>query len=62
MHMRCRVLDIMRRDADRDPEAFPDALRARKLLNQVRLKFFLFFFHFPNLVYLGFGVFACIVK
>ncbi|CAH8271205.1 unnamed protein product [Arabidopsis lyrata] len=33
-----RVLDIMRRDADRDPEAYPDALRARKLLNQVDRK------------------------
>ncbi|WZZ91182.1 hypothetical protein YC2023_119761 [Brassica napus] len=29
-----RVLDIMRRDADRDPETYPDALRARKLINE----------------------------
>jgi DNA-directed RNA polymerase len=28
----------MRRDADRDPEVFPEALRARKLLNQVDRK------------------------
>ncbi|KAL1205880.1 DNA-directed RNA polymerase 2, chloroplastic/mitochondrial [Cardamine amara subsp. amara] len=33
-----RVLDIIRRDADKDPEDFPDALRARKLLNQVDRK------------------------
>ncbi|CAN6872979.1 unnamed protein product [Brassica oleracea] len=32
-----RVLDIMRRDADRDPETYPDALRARKLINEVSL-------------------------
>ncbi|KAG2238777.1 hypothetical protein Bca52824_091948 [Brassica carinata] len=33
-----RVLDIMRRDADKDPEIYPDALRARKLINQVDRK------------------------
>ncbi|KAL0887838.1 hypothetical protein Bca101_011821 [Brassica carinata] len=33
-----RVLDIMRRDADRDPETYPDALRARKLINEVDRK------------------------
>lgn len=32
-----RVLDIMRRDADRDPETYPDVLRARKLINEVSL-------------------------
>jgi len=52
----------MRRDADRDPEVFPEALRARKLLNQVRMKFFSFFFHCPNLVFLGFRFRACIVE
>ncbi|KAI8031390.1 hypothetical protein LOK49_LG01G02690 [Camellia lanceoleosa] len=30
-----RVLDIMRKDAQKDPEVFPDALRARLLINQV---------------------------
>uniref|UniRef100_A0A1J3DZF0 DNA-directed RNA polymerase n=1 Tax=Noccaea caerulescens TaxID=107243 RepID=A0A1J3DZF0_NOCCA len=33
-----RVLAIMRRDADRDPEVYPEALRARKLVNQVDRK------------------------
>ncbi|CAI9109927.1 OLC1v1009869C1 [Oldenlandia corymbosa var. corymbosa] len=33
-----RVLDIMKRDAQKDPEAFPDALRARVLINQVDRK------------------------
>ncbi|CAN1244350.1 DNA-directed RNA polymerase 2B, chloroplastic/mitochondrial [Linum perenne] len=33
-----RVLDIMRRDAQRDPASFPDALQARALLNQVDRK------------------------
>nr|ABD96891.1 hypothetical protein [Tarenaya spinosa] len=33
-----RVLDIMRRDAEQDPEVFPDALRARNLVNQVDRK------------------------
>lgn len=30
-----RVLDIMKRDAQRDPAEFPDAVRARVLVNQV---------------------------
>ncbi|KAI7987323.1 hypothetical protein LOK49_LG13G02805 [Camellia lanceoleosa] len=30
-----RVLDIMRKDAQKDPEVFPDALRARLLISQV---------------------------
>ncbi|KAF5936750.1 hypothetical protein HYC85_024256 [Camellia sinensis] len=30
-----RVLDIMRKDAQKDPEVFPDALCARLLINQV---------------------------
>ncbi|XP_060192764.1 DNA-directed RNA polymerase 2B, chloroplastic/mitochondrial isoform X2 [Lycium barbarum] len=33
-----RVLDIMKRDAQRDPEEFPDAVRARVLVNQVDRK------------------------
>ncbi|XP_011010825.1 PREDICTED: DNA-directed RNA polymerase 2B, chloroplastic/mitochondrial-like isoform X2 [Populus euphratica] len=33
-----RVLDIMRRDAQEDPQVFPDALRARILINQVDRK------------------------
>ncbi|THG07185.1 hypothetical protein TEA_003707 [Camellia sinensis var. sinensis] len=33
-----RVLDIMRKDAQKDPEVFPDALRARLLINQVDRK------------------------
>ncbi|WCJ25474.1 DNA-directed RNA polymerase 1 mitochondrial [Euphorbia peplus] len=33
-----RVLDIMRKDAQQDPEEFPDALRARTLINQVDRK------------------------
>uniref|UniRef100_A0A5B6YI81 DNA-directed RNA polymerase n=1 Tax=Davidia involucrata TaxID=16924 RepID=A0A5B6YI81_DAVIN len=33
-----RVLDIMRRDAQKDPAVFPDALRARVLINQVDRK------------------------
>ncbi|XP_065854821.1 DNA-directed RNA polymerase 2, chloroplastic/mitochondrial [Euphorbia lathyris] len=33
-----RVLDIMRRDAQNDPEVFPDASRARTLINQVDRK------------------------
>ncbi|KAJ7000731.1 DNA-directed RNA polymerase 2B [Populus alba x Populus x berolinensis] len=33
-----RVLDIMRRDAQEDPEVFPDALRARILISQVFFK------------------------
>ena len=41
MRMRYRVLDIMRRDADKDPEIYPDALRARKLINQVHLLIFM---------------------
>ncbi|KAJ8774990.1 hypothetical protein K2173_019994 [Erythroxylum novogranatense] len=32
-----RVLDIMWRDAEKDPAVFPDALRARMLVNQVTL-------------------------
>lgn len=32
---RCRVLEIMKRDAQKDPAVFPDALRARVLVNQV---------------------------
>lgn len=32
---RCRVLAIMQSDAQKDPEVFPDALRARVLVNQV---------------------------
>lgn len=31
----CRVLNIMNSDAQKDPEVFPDALRARVLVNQV---------------------------
>lgn len=30
-----RVLNIMQSDAQKDPEVFPDALRARVLVNQV---------------------------
>ncbi|KAL3844564.1 hypothetical protein ACJIZ3_001967 [Penstemon smallii] len=33
-----RVLDIMRSDAQKDPAVFPDALRARLLINQVDRK------------------------
>ncbi|CAL5322577.1 unnamed protein product [Camellia sinensis] len=33
-----RVLDIMRKDAQKDPEVFPDALCARLLINQVDKK------------------------
>lgn len=33
-----RVLDIMKRDAQKDPTVFPDALRARVLVNQVDRK------------------------
>ncbi|OMO52644.1 DNA-directed RNA polymerase, phage-type [Corchorus capsularis] len=33
-----RVLNIMRRDAEKDPEVFADALRAKVLLNQVDRK------------------------
>ncbi|KAA8547865.1 hypothetical protein F0562_004294 [Nyssa sinensis] len=33
-----RVLDIMRRDAQKDPALFPEALRARVLINQVDRK------------------------
>ncbi|XP_057491501.1 DNA-directed RNA polymerase 2B, chloroplastic/mitochondrial-like [Actinidia eriantha] len=33
-----RVLDIMRKDAQKDPEVFPDALRARILINEVDRK------------------------
>ncbi|KAJ9147463.1 hypothetical protein P3X46_029624 [Hevea brasiliensis] len=33
-----RVLDIMRRDAQKDPAVFPDALHARTLINQVDRK------------------------
>ncbi|XVF20882.1 hypothetical protein REPUB_Repub12eG0041700 [Reevesia pubescens] len=33
-----RVLDIMRRDAQKDPTVFPDALRAKVLVNQVDRK------------------------
>ncbi|KAL6961101.1 DNA-directed RNA polymerase 2, chloroplastic/mitochondrial, variant 2 [Sarracenia purpurea var. burkii] len=33
-----RVLDIMRKDAQKDPAVFPDALRARILINQVDRK------------------------
>lgn len=31
----CRVLEIMRIDAQRDPATFPDALRAKTLVDQV---------------------------
>lgn len=31
----CRVLDIMRRDAEKDPASNPNALHARLLINQV---------------------------
>ncbi|KAK7295556.1 hypothetical protein RJT34_18466 [Clitoria ternatea] len=33
-----RVLDIMRRDAEKDPDIFPEALHARTLVNQVDRK------------------------
>ncbi|RAL46781.1 hypothetical protein DM860_005060 [Cuscuta australis] len=33
-----RVLDIMKRDAQEDPDEFPDALHARRLINQVDRK------------------------
>ncbi|KAG5527768.1 hypothetical protein RHGRI_028646 [Rhododendron griersonianum] len=33
-----RVLDIMRTDAQKDPAVFPDALRARILMNQVSVR------------------------
>ncbi|KAI9153573.1 hypothetical protein LWI28_013283 [Acer negundo] len=33
-----RVLDIMRRDAQKDPAIYPDALRAKMLINQVDRK------------------------
>ncbi|KAJ6421515.1 hypothetical protein OIU84_028813 [Salix udensis] len=33
-----RVLDIMRRDAQKDPDVSPDALRAKELINQVDRK------------------------
>ncbi|KAJ6684455.1 DNA-DIRECTED RNA polymerase [Salix viminalis] len=33
-----RVLDIMRRDAQKDPDVFPDALRAKELIYQVDRK------------------------
>ncbi|KDP24319.1 hypothetical protein JCGZ_25615 [Jatropha curcas] len=33
-----RVLNIMRRDAEKDPVVFPDALRAKTLINQVDRK------------------------
>ena len=33
--LQCRVLEIMREDAQKDPTIFPDALHARILINQV---------------------------
>ncbi|CAN6864834.1 unnamed protein product [Brassica oleracea] len=53
-----RVLDIMRRDADRDPETYPDALRARKLINEV----FLSEIRFIILNISVFSFLACTVK
>lgn len=31
----CRVQEILRRDAQKDPETFPDAMYAKKLIDQV---------------------------
>lgn len=31
----CRVLDIMKEDAQKDPAVHPEALHARRLINQV---------------------------
>lgn len=31
----CRVLDIMKEDAQKDPVKYPEALHARLLVNQV---------------------------
>lgn len=31
----CRVLDIMKEDAQKDPAVYPEALHARRLINQV---------------------------
>lgn len=36
----CSVLDIMRRDAEKDPAVEPNALMARLLINQVPSFFF----------------------
>lgn len=35
LYLRCRVLDIMKRDAQKDPADYPDALLAKTLINQV---------------------------
>lgn len=41
--MECRVLDIMRRDAQKDPATEPEALYAGLLINQVSFITYLFF-------------------
>ena len=35
----CRVLEIMKRDAEKDPETNPNALHARRLISQVSFNF-----------------------
>lgn len=35
--MLCRVLDIMRTDAEKDPASNPNALHARLLINEVSI-------------------------
>lgn len=38
-YLQCRVLDIIRSDAQKDPAIYPEALRARLLVNQVLIPF-----------------------
>lgn len=38
-YLQCRVLDIIRSDAQKDPAVYPEALRARLLVNQVLIPF-----------------------
>lgn len=48
----CRVLEIMRRDAQKDPNIFPDALHARMLINQVLCQLFIYWFECAVLWYI----------
>lgn len=57
----CRVLEMMRRDAQEDPEDNPDALQARLLLDQV-VQTTIKFLYEPNLTIQSKNIFVWTIK
>lgn len=54
LYLLCRVVDIMRRDAEKDPAIYPDALRAKQLISQVFTELFAFWLKWYSLMHMLF--------